>query len=87
MPVEAVQAATAAYTRTGFEAAAVTVLASPSGAPVAPPPGPYRTAELTYGHPYAVVATTDAVDGPWRGLPVFAAWVCEPDDADCGEPA
>ncbi len=86
-PVEAVQAATAAYTRTGFEAAAVTVLASPSGAPVAPPPGPYRTAELTYGHPYAVVATTDAVDGPWRGLPVFAAWVCEPDDADCGEPA
>jgi hypothetical protein len=49
-------------------------------------PGLVRTAELRFGHPYAVVAVT--VDspgrgdpGPWHGLPVFSAWVADPEDA------
>jgi hypothetical protein len=84
-PWQARQAAMARYSRTGFEAAAV------SGVAVAmamrrPAQGLVRTAELRFGHPYAVVAVT--VDspgrgdpGPWHGLPVFSAWVADPEDA------
>ena len=55
---------------------------------------PHREAELRFGHPYAVVAlTTDrAADGrprpelsAWHGLPVFSAWVSEPEDASDDE--
>jgi hypothetical protein len=82
-PWQAKQAAMAAYSRTGFEAAAVTGVAV-AMAMVAPRRGLVRTAELRFGHPYAVVAVT--ADGPgaaeeWRGLPVFSAWVAEPEDA------
>jgi hypothetical protein len=42
-------------------------------------------AELRFGHPYAVaaVAVQDAggTPGPWHGLPVFSAWVADPQDA------
>jgi hypothetical protein len=43
-----------------------------------------RTAELRFGHPYAVVAVaTDwGTRGPWHGLPVFSAWVAQPQDAE-----
>ena len=45
---------------------------------------------LRFGHPYAVVAvTTDPTGGagPWHGLPVFSAWVSEPEEAtDDAEP-
>jgi hypothetical protein len=44
------------------------------------PPGKRREAELRFDHPYAVVATA-AGAGPWAGLPVFSAWVTEPEDA------
>ncbi|MGZ4434535.1 MAG: hypothetical protein ACXVW7_13035 [Trebonia sp.] len=52
-----------------------------------------RTAELRFGQPYAVVAvTTDPdrrgelpVTSPWWGLPVYSAWITQPEDAD--EPA
>jgi hypothetical protein len=49
-------------------------------------PGVLRTAELRFGHPYAVVAvTTDdnwsAGRRPWEGLPVFSAWITQPEDA------
>jgi hypothetical protein len=47
-------------------------------------PGTYREAELRFGHPYAVVALTTAgseAASPWHGLPVFSAWISEPDDA------
>jgi hypothetical protein len=79
-PWQARQAAMARYTRTGFEAAAVTGVAVAMA--MRPPPGPglIRTAELRFGHPYAVVAVT-AGDGPWHGLPVFSAWVAQPEDA------
>lgn len=87
-PWQARQSAMARYTRTGFEAAAVTALAV---ALAARPPVIRRVAELRFGHPYAVVAiATDpapADGGPaapdaWRGLPVFSAWVSEPDDTE-----
>jgi hypothetical protein len=81
-PIEARQTAVASYTRRGFEAAAVTGLAVAVSARMPPPPGPYRTATVRFAHPYAVVATTRAHDSdPWNGLPVFAAWITEPDDA------
>jgi Serpin (serine protease inhibitor) len=90
------QAAMASYTRTGFEAAAVTALAVASAMRV-PRTGLVRTAELRFGHPYAVVAVTADQPGagrpggpapsPWFGLPVFSAWVAQPEDAEQGDPA
>jgi hypothetical protein len=80
-PWQARQAAMARYSRTGFEAAAVSALVV---ALAMRQPGSYREAELRFGHPYAVVALTTAGSGagsPWHGLPVFSAWVSEPDDA------
>jgi len=90
---DAAQAAMARYSRTGFEAAAVTTVMAMS-AVRAPRPGRRRAAELRFAHPYAVVAV--AVDepparsplrpGPWHGVPVFSAWVTDPEDATAGEP-
>ena len=48
-----------------------------------------RTAELRFGHPYAVVAvarpgTTATAARPWSALarlPVFSAWVAKADEA------
>ncbi len=87
---EARQAAMARYHRTGFEAAAVTATAIRMS--IARGRGPRRVADLRFGHPYAVVAVaTDdqperdagpARGGPWPGLPVFSAWVAEPEDAE-----
>ena len=89
-PWQAMQSAMARYSRTGFEAAAVTALAIELAALV---PGRRREAELRFAHPYAAVAiATDpegagqdgdarASHGPWHGLPVFSAWVSEPEDA------
>ncbi|MBY8874599.1 hypothetical protein K7640_22480 [Micromonospora sp. PLK6-60] len=88
--VAARQAAAARYSRYGFEAAAVTAM---MGTVSLPPEGVARTAELRFGHPYAVVAvaTDDRPDGPgpWHGLPVFSAWAAEPEDvpdADAVDP-
>ncbi|WFE93339.1 hypothetical protein [Micromonospora sp. WMMD987] len=88
--VEARQAAVAHYGRYGFEAAAVTgafALVS------FPPEGLRRTAELRFGHPYAVLAVAtdhrDGGTGPWHGVPVFSAWVAtprEPAGADLADP-
>ncbi len=94
-PWQARQAAMARYTRTGFEAAAVTALAVAASA-VKRTPGIRRTAELRFGHPFAVVAVTTGNPAlpsrhrpeppdPWHGLPVFSAWVASPEDA-VGEP-
>jgi hypothetical protein len=88
-PWQARQAAMARYSRTGFEAAAVTGFAVAAAAML--PRGTRRVAELRFGHPYAVVAVT--IDGngdtpatpagrsEWHGVPVFSAWVAEPQDA------
>jgi hypothetical protein len=89
-PWQAAQSAMARYTRVGFEAAAVSAVGV-ALAMITPRQVLVRTAELRFGHPYAVVAVT--VDppgrgrppaggpGPWQGLPVFSAWVAEPEDA------
>ncbi|MEU8257471.1 hypothetical protein AB0C06_24745 [Micromonospora inaquosa] len=79
---EARQTAVARFDRYGFEAAAVTAM---FGLTSLPPEGVARTAELRFGHPYAVVAVaTDArgggATGPWHGVPVFSAWVAEPEE-------
>jgi len=87
-PWQAGQSAMARYGRVGFEAAAVSAAAA-AMAMTTPRQGLIRTAGLRFGHPYAVVAVT--VDpggrpgaggpGPWHGLPVFSAWVADPQDA------
>jgi hypothetical protein len=84
-PWQARQAAMARYSRTGFEAAAVSAIGVALAMRV---PGKRREVVLRFGHPYAVVAvtknpTTDptAAASPWNGLPVFSAWVSEPEDA------
>lgn len=75
---EAVQSAVARYHRLGFEAAAVTGLDVGAGMPSR---GRQREALLRFDRPYAVVATTSPHRvGPWRGLPVFSAWITEPED-------
>jgi hypothetical protein len=88
-PWQARQAAMARYSRTGFEAAAVTAMAV--RASLARPGGSRRVAVLRFGHPYAVVAVAiDGNDGgwtthpgqrAWHGVPVFSAWVAQPQDA------
>jgi hypothetical protein len=96
-PWQARQSAMARYSRTGFEAAAATAI----GIELAMrPSGRRREAELRFAHPYAAVAiATDPGrggqdaggrgHGPWHGLPVFSAWVSEPEDAtdDSAAPA
>jgi hypothetical protein len=84
-PWTAAQSAVARYTRAGFEAAAVTAMAITASAR-RPAAGRRRAAQLRFGQPYAVVAV--AVDaggsgapGLWHGVPVFSAWVTDPQDA------
>jgi hypothetical protein len=88
---QARQAAVARYSRTGFEAAAVTARAW-AGGRSATRQGLLRTAELRFGHPFAVVAVTADHDhrpwpdaprrNPWQGLPVFSAWITRPEDVN-----
>jgi hypothetical protein len=79
-PWQARQAATARYSRTGFEAAAASAVAGALAMRV-PRQGLVRTAELRFGHPFAAVAVTVG-QGPWHGLPVFSAWVTDPENAE-----
>ena len=92
----AVQSAVARFHREGFEAAAVTAYAAARvGIPPQQRPGILRTVRLQFGHPYAVVAVASAGDArevagptqanPWNGIPVFSAWVAEPEDAEDSE--
>jgi hypothetical protein len=94
------QAAMARYSRTGFEAAAVTAMA---GRAAMRSERERRVAELRFGHPYAVVAVaggtgvaggsgaagggTGSAAAGWPGVPVFSAWVSEPEDAQDDVPA
>jgi hypothetical protein len=82
--VDAAQAAIARYTRTGFEAAAVTGVMA-RAAMVVHAERRRRIATLEFTHPFAVVAAAcDRAGGPWAGLPVFSAWVTEADEPDQG---
>jgi hypothetical protein len=77
---EAAQSAVAAYTRTGFEAAAITALRILRSAR-APRPG-VRDLEVRFTRPYAVVAIARGpVPAAWQGLPVFSGWVERADNA------
>jgi hypothetical protein len=87
-PWQARQSAMARYSRTGFEAAAVSALMVGMSARL---PARHREVVLRFAHPYAVVAvTTMGADGgpaAWHGLPVFSAWITEPENAtDDGSP-
>lgn len=80
---DAAQSAVARFGRYGFEAAAVTAFGMVAGLP---PEGVARVAELRFGHPYAVVAvTTDPAGGPWHALPVYSAWVADPEELPADE--
>ncbi|MGW5013450.1 hypothetical protein ACWEOR_15310 [Micromonospora chalcea] len=80
---DAAQSAAARFGRYGFEAAAVTAFGR---ATALPPEGVARVAELRFGHPYAVVAvTTDPAGGPWHALPVYSAWVADPEELPADE--
>ncbi len=91
LPFRAAQSAVAAYSRVGFEAAAITGFAVAMSRPHTVQ-GMRRTADLRFGHPFAVVAVTVDDDmkasvrngqhGPWHGMPVFSAWVTEASEAD-----
>jgi hypothetical protein len=83
---EAAQTAKARYGPTGFEAAAVTGLSVTRTAFAPAGEAKRRTALLRFGHPYAVVASTVAPGSPWHGVPVFSAWVAEPDEAPGARP-
>lgn len=91
------QACAASYSRTGFEAAAVTALAVALSMR-AGRHGVIRIAELRFGHPFAVVAVAaddrhggqrkrDGRPGPWHGMPVFSAWVTRPEEAVAEPPS
>ncbi|MEU4159922.1 hypothetical protein [Actinoplanes sp. NPDC026670] len=86
LPHQAQQTAVARYRQYGFEAAALTSTVSYRSAGRGPMLA--REAELRFAHPYAVVAVASQTSGtgsatepgPWHGVPVFSAWVSEPDD-------
>ncbi|MGO9959712.1 MAG: hypothetical protein ACLP50_27670, partial [Solirubrobacteraceae bacterium] len=97
---EAAQTAVASFTRYGFEAAAVTAFAVRASARLAPRHvGIERTATLRFDHPYAAVAIAvgagepasgrsrgDSTRPTLEGLPVFGAWVHDPQEPE-DEPA
>ena len=78
--MDAVQAALARYTRTGFEAAAVTAMGVRATALIRPSLRTIRTARVEFGHPYAVVAVATRGPGPWTGVPLFSAWIAAADE-------
>jgi Serpin (serine protease inhibitor) len=97
---EAVQASVAAFTRYGFEAAALTALGVRTSAMPAPrESGIERSAILRFDHPYAAIAIAGRVPlrrlpgqtaeprSPFAGLPMFTAWVQEPQEAEGDPPA
>ncbi len=91
--VFAQQVAFASYRRTGFEAAALGT-ALTLGALGWNAGARRRVATLRFGHPYAVIATTNETQLPlgrhsdrfgpdaWFGLPVYCAWITDPDEPD-----
>lgn len=84
LPVEfgAKQTAVASFTRTGFKAAAVTAIGMVAAGRPSLHEVLVRRIELRFNRPYAVLACAARDGGPsaWRGVPVFSAWVAEPDD-------
>ncbi len=88
----ACQGVVARYGAVGFEAGAVSALATLLRAPLGRR-GRWRVAKLRFGYPFAVVAvtTTDESDPGasettkrWQGLPVFSAWITSPEEPGAG---
>ena len=77
---DAAQVAMARYTRTGFEAAAITGIGVAVSAVRRPVMHTIRRARVEFGHPYAVVAVATGGPGPWTGVPLFSAWVAAADE-------
>ncbi|ANS79418.1 hypothetical protein SGUI_2022 [Serinicoccus hydrothermalis] len=69
------QSAVAAYTATGFEAAAVTGMAVRAAGMPPEQEVLVRRIHVRMDRPHAVVAVALADGSPWHGLPVFTAWV------------
>ena len=81
---DARQVSKARYTARGFYAASITSIAFGSARLPRLRRGVRRTARLRFGHSYAVVAVSQAPHGGislWNQLPVFSAWITEPEDA------
>lgn len=85
-PVSGLQAAVAAYTRTGFEAAAITTAMFGASSMPQKETKIVYTANIEFNSPYAVVAVTLRArrhkegdpfnaEETWKGIPVFSAWV------------
>ncbi len=82
---DAKQKAVAKYHKLGFEAAAVTGIGMRSSAVAHEREVRTRIAALEFTRPYAVVAVAaepGAGSSPWRGLPLFSAWITHADEAD-----
>lgn len=77
---EAKQAVKASYTKTGFEAAAVTTSGTCRGIPIMEEVVE-RALTLCFNRPYAVVAIAsqepNADPNIWDGAPVFSGWITE----------
>jgi hypothetical protein len=90
LPVDfsAKQTAVAAYTRTGFKAAAVTAIGMVAGSMPSFHEVLVRRVEVRYNRPYAVLACAARDEGPsaWRGVPVFSAWITEPRETAAEQP-
>ncbi|AMT72854.1 serpin family protein [Mycobacteroides immunogenum] len=77
------QSAVASYTRSGFKAAAVSVIGMRAAGMPSFREVLVRRIELRFNRPYVVLACAARDDGPpaWRGMPVFSAWITEPEEA------
>lgn len=79
---DASQQTHATFSREGFEGASVTAMGAAGGGPPSEP-GVARNVTVWFDRPYAVIARVhqlkDRLPGPWHALPVFSAWVAEPD--------
>jgi hypothetical protein len=91
---EATQAAVAAFTRYGFQAAAVTALGIRAAAARRPRGRAVeRSAVLRFDHPYAAVAIAGrpsregGSSSEFAGLPLFSAWVQQPIEPEDQPPA
>lgn len=82
---EARQVTSARYSSVGFEAASITAMMLAMGIPTYRH-GFRRNAHLRFAHPYAAVAVSQSPVGGrvslWHGLPVFSAWITQPEDAN-----
>lgn len=80
LPVEAKQSIVASYNKNGFEAAVITYFAIAGTSLPKISEEKVRTLEVTFNHPYAVVAyvpssAANEAHSSWRNIPVYNAWV------------